>query len=266
MKFFVALLLLISFRCFSQNKVVEQKAPKGDHFLLYNKCLVAITFCEITQQSYTICGSVKNCHGLYVMPGDTFYVNIEDKNQLEIISADISFGGYFPAIANFIFQPIDNNCLPQHALQIAIPLTAVPGSSFQIIAQNTTYVNSSVLSSGVPLPFDIYIGGQQPQFAFALSDFTVCPAIEQLSVDEVNLDDNSLLIFPNPSTGSLSLLNLKSLYFCFEMYDLLGNLVLKQTEITPKTFDITNLNNGVYLCKLIYQDKLIATKKLILMK
>ena len=202
MKFLFAL-LVTSFLGYAQKKTTNPSSFKGEHYAFYTKCFAPITFCEVTQQTYTSCGSVKNCYGIYVMPGDTFYVNIEDKNQQEVISADITFGGYFPTIFNVIFKPIDNNCIPQQALQIAIPLTAVPGSSFQIINQNIAYVNNQTSQPGLPNPYNIFVGGQQPQFTFALSDFTVCPAIEQVSVQELNSINRIPVYFANVSKSSV---------------------------------------------------------------
>lgn len=264
MKFLCAL-LLISFVGHSQNQISSPSNFKGEHYAFYTKCFSPITFCEITQQTYTSCGSTKNCYGLYVMPGDTFYVNIEDKNQQEVISADISFGGYFPAMSNVIFKPIDNNCIPQQALQIAIPLTAVPGSSFQIVNQNIAYVNNSSSQPGLPNPYDIYIGGQQPQFTFALSDFIVCPIIEQVSVREYDLNKRKFVFYPNPSQGMISLLNYNSTDCVVKVYDLYGKEILAKTS-TINLYDLKELNNGIYLCKLFDNNKWIASEKLILLK
>jgi hypothetical protein len=265
MKFCVVILLLISAGCFSQNLVFESQAPKGDHFLIYNKCLSPITFCEITQQSYTICGSTKNCYGLYVMPGDTFYLHIEDKIQTEVISADIFFNGYLSATAGYVFQPVDNSCMPPHALEIIIPLAAVPGSSFQITAQNLGYINSLNMPSGIPLPFDIYVGGQQPQFTFALSDFTFCPYVEQVSVDELKSQTQASIFYPNPSDGKVSLMNLNLKNYTFELYDLFGAMVFRQIEQNSKIVDLSELPNGCYTCKLIVNNK-ISLEKLVLLR
>jgi hypothetical protein len=260
---FLFTLLVISFLGYAQNKVASPSSFKGEHYAFYSKCFLPITFCEVTQQTYTSCGSIKNCYGLYVMPGDTFYVNIEDKNQQEVISADISFGGYLPAISNVIFKPIDNNCIPQQALQIAIPLTAVPGSSFQIISQNIAYVNSPLLQPGLPNPYNIYVAGQQPQFTFALSDFTVCPIIEHVSVREINSKIKSHVLYPNPSNGRVSISNFAITDFNLEVYNLIGNLVFSDTS-KQDSFDLTSLENGLYVCKLIKNNKVVASEKLIL--
>ena len=264
MKFLFAL-LVISFVGYAQNKTAIPANFKGEHYAFYTKCFAPITFCEITQQTYTSCGSVKNCYGLYVMPGDTFYVNIEDKNQQEVISADISFGGYFPAISNVIFKPIDNNCIPQQALQITIPLTAVPGTSFQIINQNIAYVNNPSSQPGLPNPYDIFVGGRQPQFTFALSDFTVCPIIEQVSVRELDSEKRKPIFYPNPSNGTISPLICGSTDSVIMIYDLFGREILTMASST-NLYEITELNNGIYLCKLYNNNKLIASEKLILLK
>ncbi len=198
MKLFLMAMLAFSFGSYAQNKTSNTLTFKGDHYALYNKCLSPITFCEITQQTYTSCGSVKNCYGLYVLPGDTFYINIEDKNQMETISADISFNGYFSPVYNFIFKPIDLNCEPQQALQIAIPLNAVSGSSFQIIAENVAYVSSPTNTASVPQPFNIFVAGQQPAFTFALSDFTTCAISNDVSVKDRKNNFQLIVVSPNP--------------------------------------------------------------------
>jgi hypothetical protein len=263
MKLFFSFLLVFSLLGVAQSNAYKPVGSKGEHYALYNKCKTAVTFCELTQQNYTSCGSIKNCYGLYVMPGDTFYINIEDKLQAEIISADISFGGYFPSINSFTFEPVDANCMATQALQIAIPLTAVAGSSFQIVAQNTDYVNSS-LTPGTPLPFPIYVGGLQPQFTFALSDFTICPITEDVSVKEFESENRSPFLYPNPTEGFVSVLNIGSKNYNLEIYNFLGHKIseLKETN----TINISSLNNGIYFCKIIVDDKCLATEKIVLMK
>ncbi len=266
MKISLLFLLVFSFASFSQSKVSNPLTFKGEHYALYNKCKVAITFCELTQQSYTSCGSVKNCYGLYVMPGDTFYINIEDKTQSEVLSADISFGGYFPSITNFTFQPIDINCIPQQALQIAIPLTATIGSSFQVVAQNTAYVNVPTYTAGVPPPFAIYVGGQQPQFTFALSDFTLCPIVEEVSVIENYLSNKNGFFYPNPTDGFISLSTINTKEYDLEVYDAIGNRVIQLMNTSLKSIDLTELKNGIYICKILSNKQIVVSEKVSVIK
>lgn len=257
MKFFIYFLLIGAFNCFSQSP----NSFKGEHYALYNKCKAAVTFCEITQQDYLSCGSVKNCYGLYVLPGDTFYINIEDKNQSEPISADISFGGYLPAITGFTFQPIDFNCIPQQALKIVIPLTATIGSSFQVIAQNVSYVNPQAFIPGTPQPYTIFVGGQQPLYTFALADFIGCPFIEEVGIQELESSQDKPMIYPNPSKDFIYLLNSNHKSCNLEIYDALGSLILKSQ--TSNIIDLSSLSNGIYFCKIIHNEKLLASEKLI---
>lgn len=265
MKVIVFFLFVVSSLCFSQNSIVSPLTFKGEHYALYNKCKTAITFCELTQQTYTSCGSVKNCYGLYVMPGDTFYINIEDKNQTETISADISFGGYFTAVNNFTFEPIDINCMPQQALQIAIPLTATIGSSFQIVAQNTAYVNSPTLMAGVPPPFNIFVGGQQPQFTFALSDYTTCPMIEEVSVKENGLKEAATFFSPNPSKGIFFFNSLYQGQTNVIVFDALGEIVFKEA-LKEHSMDLSSLSDGMYQCKIFSDRNSVIFQRLIILK
>ena len=258
MKYFLHILLIGALNCFSQSPCTF----KGEHYTFYNKCKAAVTFCEITQQDYLSCGSVKNCDGLYVLPGDTFYVSIEDKNQTESISVDISFGGYFPAIPSFTFHPIDLNCIPQQALQIVIPLTATIGSSFQIVAQNVSYVNAQPFLPGTPLPYYIFVGGPKPLYTFALADFTICPFVEEVAIRELLSNQQKPMFFPNPVSGVLSLLNFNSTAYILEIYDELGYLVLKQTS--SEFIDVSMLKDGIYFCRIVNNDKIVMTDKLIL--
>lgn len=257
MKLLLNFLLIGVLSCYSQ----KPSTFKGEHYALYNKCKSAVTFCEITQQDYLSCGSVKNCYGLYVLPGDTFYINIEDKNQSESISADISFGGYFPAITAFTFQPIDFNCTPQQALKIIIPLTATIGSSFQVIAQNVSYVNPQPFIPGTPEPFYIFVGGQQPLYTFALSDFTNCPFIEEVAIQELDLTHYMSVLFPNPANDIVYLLGSTYRFYDLEIYDMLGNLILKNTD--ANSIELSSLNNGIYFCRVICNKKILTSEKVI---
>jgi hypothetical protein len=180
MKLFI-IFFAVTTVAFSQNPPSQVQWFKGEHFVLYNKCLAPIIFCENTQQTYNFCSSYSNCYGLYVMPGDTFYVNLEDKNQSKTIAADISFSGYFPTLTQVVFIPVNNisQCLPPQALQIVIPLNATLGSSFLIEAQNVNYVNAIPNNPASPLPIPIQIGGTNSQLMVSLSDFTVCPQIDE---------------------------------------------------------------------------------------
>lgn len=265
MKSIVLFLFVVSSVCFSQNSTISPLTFKGQHYALYNKCKIAVTFCELTQQDYTSCGSVKNCYGLYVMPGDTFYINIEDKTQSEIISADISFGGYLTAVGNFTFEPIDINCMPQQALQIAIPLTAVTGSSFQIVAQNLAFVNIPTNTAGVPPPFNIFVGGQQPQFTFALSDYTICPIAEEVSVKENKRKEITNFFWPNPSVGIFFFNGLHLNQFELIIYDAWGNIVFEKIT-NERSIDLSSLSDGVYQCKIFSKQSEVMFQRLVILK
>lgn len=117
---FLVAFIFVGANLFSQNNLTSSNGFKGDHFVIYTKCKTAVLFCESTQQDYTFCGAEKNCQGLFVMPGDTFLLNYEDKLQSKAIVADISFQSYLPGVSGYTFFPVDS-CIPPQPLQIYYP-------------------------------------------------------------------------------------------------------------------------------------------------
>lgn len=266
MKQVLLFLLVWVYSAFSQSKNQNQLNFKGEHYALYNKCKVAVTFCELTQQDYLSCGSVKNCYGLYVLPGDTFYINIEDKNQAESITADISFTGYFPAITAFTFQPVDFNCLAQGALQVTIPLTATLGSSFQVVAQNIAYTSNTTFTPSVPQPYNVYVGGQQPSNTTSLSNFTTCPIMEDVSAKDIEILSSEIMFYPNPTNRFIYVLNSKYDDYEIEISDIFGQIVLKAPIKSSDKIDLNDLSEGCYICKLFTRGEYSNSQKIILHK
>ena len=266
---FLCVFLLFEFISFSQNNLSAPEWFKGDHFVVYNKCKAAVLFCESTQQYYTFCGANKNCQGLYVMPGDTFFLNYEDKNQSMTIVSDISFESYLPVALSHTFMPV-NNCIPPQALQIAIPISATPGSSFQINAQSPAYNPQQSFSPYIPLSIYVYVGGQRPNYTTALLSFTNCPAVEQTDTTAIDVSTKELnsydmiSLFPNPTEGILnvklgiindhSLLNIK-------LTDIVGREILN--EAYKETITISYLERGIYFLSLYKNDHLVGTKKIV---
>jgi hypothetical protein len=262
---FLCTFIFIGATLFSQSNSRSPNWFKGDHFVIYNTCKTAILFCESTQQDYTFCGATKNCQGLYVMPGDTFLLNYEDKLQSMSIVAGISFQNYLPAVSGHTFLPV-TNCIPPQPLLIAIPLNAVSGSSFQVNAQNPVYSPPETFQPWVPLPIYVYVGGPQPANTSALSGFSTCPAADTsatgVSVKELS-DQDKFIIYPNPSAGSITI-KCKVPYedkLTMRIIDLLGKEILN--EIYKEESDISHLEKGIYFLSLYQNGSLLATKKLI---
>lgn len=274
MKLFIVF-FAVSTLAFSQNITQQVQWFKGEHFVLYNKCLAPIIFCENTQQTYNFCSSYSNCHGLYVMPGDTFYLNLEDKNQSKSIAADISFSGYFPTLTQVLFLPVNNisQCLPPQVLQIVIPLNATLGSSFLIEAQSVNYVNAIPNNPATPLPMPIQIGGTSSQLMTSLSDFTVCPQIDeidttQVGLNEVNVFKNTLTISPNPVINNLEI-NIHTFHtpIQYKIVDISACIVKSGTlESSTNDVELANLPDGLYVISFSLNNLVFETKKLVIIK
>lgn len=274
MKLFI-IFFAVSTLAFSQNITQQVQWFKGEHFVLYNKCLTPIIFCENTQQTYNFCSSYSNCYGLYVMPGDTFYLNLEDKNQSKSIAADISFSGYFPTLTQVAFLPVNNisQCLPPQALQIVIPLNATLGSSFLIEAQNVNYVTALPNNPATPLPMPIQIGGTISQSMTSLSDFTVCPQIDeidttQVGLNEVDLLKNTIAISPNPVIDNLEIkIHVFQKQIQYEIVRIDGCVVKSgKLESSINDVQLNNLPTGMYVISFSLNNLVFVTKKFVVTK
>jgi hypothetical protein len=83
---------------------------------------------------------------------------------------------------------------------------------------------------------------------------------------EENKDFASINIYPNPSTGILNIALPTSLSqnSTLEIYDALGKLVIKQAMLNETTsINISNLDNGIYLFKILNNSNLVKIGKLI---
>lgn len=264
---FLYLFLCIGAISFSQTHIIQPDWFKGDHFVIYNKCKTAVLFCESTQQDYTFCGASKNCQGLYVSPGDTFFLNYEDKLQSKNIVADISFQNYLPGISSHTFLPVAD-CIPPQPLQINIPMNAVSGSSFQITAQNPAYVPAEPFQPWIPLPIYVYVGDQQPANTSALAGFTNCPVTEAVDTTSAVYvkefaEQNQFTIYPNPSEGIVTITcattNTRDL--TMRLTNILGKEILNSPY--KEELDISYLEKGIYFLSLYQNGSLLSTKKVV---
>lgn len=89
-----------------------------------------------------------------------------------------------------------------------------------------------------------------------------CDSLTPVSIKE-GLYFDGLSIYPNPSDGEF-VIEVSNTNTWIEVYNMLGELVLKQRN-TLKRFAINlhNEANGMYLVKLITDDKEIAWRKII---
>ena len=163
--------------------------------------------------------------------------------------------------------------MPQQALQIVIPISAVPGSSFQIVTQNISYVNNTSMQPGTPYPFDIYVGGLQPQYTYALADFTVCPTVEVIDTNQVNVYEihsvkNKISVSPNPTNNILEI-EIQNFQkpIKYKLSDTQGNIVkFGVFEIKTNTMQLNSLSSGLYFISFYSEEKLIETQKIIIIK
>ncbi len=71
---------------------------------------------------------------------------------------------------------------------------------------------------------------------------------EQLSIE--NIDINSLIISPNPSSNTLHVIGIKNTKTHYSIYDTSGRLVTKGFENLEEGIDVANLKHGYYQLKI----------------
>lgn len=85
---------------------------------------------------------------------------------------------------------------------------------------------------------------------------------------ESNTQDETILIFPNPSYGDfqINLNGLKQEQLCLKIVDLLGQIVYNETinQINDiKTIHFNNNSSGIYFLSLMNSDKVLITQRLV---
>lgn len=101
---------------------------------------------------------------------------------------------------------------------------------------------------------------------YSLLDYTACVSnsltlnLASLAIDAFN--SNSISIFPNPTTGILSISNSNNdIINKIEIIDFLGKTILVKSTNTSQ-IDISEFSNGIYILK-IYSGSAFCQKKII---
>ncbi|MCB0537721.1 MAG: T9SS type A sorting domain-containing protein [Bacteroidetes bacterium] len=80
-------------------------------------------------------------------------------------------------------------------------------------------------------------------------------ACEAVSVEEsIYQDDNSFLIYPNPTKSTLEIRGIESLNWEYEVFDISGKLVQRKSLFQENTIDVSKLVDGLYLLKIQFED------------
>ncbi len=102
----------------------------------------------------------------------------------------------------------------------------------------------------------------------ALRDTTVCFNGLPAGINNNSLQTYDIKIYPNPATN---LLNIKietehAESVTIKIIDVTGKLMLQQNYTNNCSINIQNLDNGIYFINLVQPNKVISTKKIVVMK
>lgn len=80
-----------------------------------------------------------------------------------------------------------------------------------------------------------------------------------------DLKNNLTMLFPNPSSTNINIINNEIKFNKIEVYNYAGKLIHHSTiELTNKTNFYLDLSKGLYFVKVYNQTNLISTKELII--
>ncbi len=82
--------------------------------------------------------------------------------------------------------------------------------------------------------------------------------------DDLFMNENNILIFPNPNNGKFELRsNINDRLQSLEIYNILGDRISVVNDISPlMVFDISNCPSGIYIVK-VYTHEGVVCKKII---
>jgi hypothetical protein len=99
-------------------------------------------------------------------------------------------------------------------------------------------------------------GSFSPTEYFDIIDCTI-------GIHDAANDDNSITLFPNPSTNQFTVYSEKFVIGHIEVLDLPGKVVLRQQQTTNnkmQTVDVSTLQPGIYFVQIQSTDKIITRK------
>jgi hypothetical protein len=111
-----------------------------------------------------------------------------------------------------------------------------------------------------------YIGvGSPVDQTWWIDDMTVADGLPLTLTEEINKIDSAISIYPNPSSGQLTIdFKENSKINFFEIIDLYGNIVFQQTDnLNPKHLNL-ELPKGIYFLRMLNHHNHYSTRKIII--
>ncbi len=135
---------------------------------------------------------------------------------------------------------------------------------------NQWYMNGTAIQGATNPTYTITLNGI---YTVVVTDAFGCSSPESsplnmvsIGINEWTIDNEELIIFPNPTTGLFQITNFRLQISSIKIYNLLGECVLTQQTTNNKqlTFDLSSENTRIYFVEVIATDSQIIRKKIIL--
>jgi Secretion system C-terminal sorting domain len=115
---------------------------------------------------------------------------------------------------------------------------------------------------------DTVVTGTAPVTDVGIRFTPTCNVCLGIGIEEVNLKENEITLFPNPVTNELTIDNGKWKIKKVEFYNTVGEKVFSQPQTSnpkPQTVDVSQLNPGIYFVTVTDQAGNKVTKKVVKM-
>jgi hypothetical protein len=135
-------------------------------------------------------------------------------------------------------------------LDIKEGVVSIPGDHIDVA---NTYIEAGRITG---------YGGDGQAFVTWENDTTYIYA-RDWAVSAQDLDErNEARVYPNPTTGRITIENPANDEFSFAIYNITGKLMLRKDNISgPSTdVDLSNMNQGIYLINIISQETKVMHK------
>ena len=147
--------------------------------------------------------------------------------------------------------------------------SGIDQGSFDYSTWGVTVVNLSILgvgpNSSIKFRWELGSDGCNGITGWFLDDIVIYNCSEALAVNDFDVLNNNISIYPNPSSGVFNIKMKNMTDFKFDLFDITGKVIMSKSNIMKNNFslDLSNYSKGIYFIK-INSDLGSVTKKIIL--
>jgi hypothetical protein len=232
--------------------------PPGTYYLVYKICaLNSLSVC--TNGTVTVIVNppvlVANPDLVTVQSGITSTPNVN-------VRSNDTYNGTSSIIQNSILSFVSSSH-PGISLNTSYGVitisSSVPAGTYTLIYKICASGSPTTCTNGI-----VTVKVMPQQLLKDNEDTTNSTSIESFSLMKNTLDDENLIVYPNPSNGifNINLESVNNKYETIEVYNLLGEKVFSETinNRANVTIDLSQFSSGYYIARVKSEEKIVQLK------